>query len=180
VTDMFSSNFSGASSPNENANRQELGLLTKGLITVAVLLILAGVVWHGITLTNLLRIWRNVADRPSAKLSFRFMLQPSMAAIAALRSGLNDARRGRSPFLQAILREPDERMVRLREGLNATARIMLLGIAVDVIYQLLEFQHFYPVESVVIALLLAFVPYCLIRGAVVRITRAAALSRQPH
>jgi hypothetical protein len=178
--DMFSSNFSGASSPNENPDRQGLGLLAKGLITVAVLLILAGVLCHGITLANLLRIWRNVADRPSTKLSFRFILQPSMAAVAALRAGLNDARRGRSPFLRAILREPDERMVRLREGLNATARIMLLGIAVDVVYQLLEFERFYPVESVLIALLLAFVPYCLIRGAVVRIRHGAALSRPSH
>jgi hypothetical protein len=59
----------------------------------------------------------------------------------------------------------------LNEGLNATARIILLGIAMDVIYQRIEFETFYPVEALIIALLLAFVPYLLIRGPVARIAR---------
>jgi hypothetical protein len=59
----------------------------------------------------------------------------------------------------------------LREGLIATSRIILLGIAMDVIYQLLEFPTFYPAEALLIALLLAFVPYLLLRGMVTRIAR---------
>ena len=60
----------------------------------------------------------------------------------------------------------------VREGLNATARIILLGLAMDVIYQLLVLKTFYPNEALVVALLLAFVPYVIIRGLVLRIARS--------
>ena len=104
-------------------------------------------------------------------MSFRFILQPSMAALAAIHGGAKDARAGRSPYFQTIARNPRERVGRLREGLIATARIILLGIAMDVVYQLLVFKTFYPSEAVLIAFVLAFVPYVLIRGPVTRIAR---------
>ena len=59
-------------------------------------------------------------------------------------------------------------MTRLREGLNATARIILLGIVMDAMYQLIVLGRFYPGEAVIIALVLAFVPYLLIRGPAAR------------
>jgi hypothetical protein len=151
--------------------RRDLGLLAKAVIAAAALLVVSGAFWHGVTMENIQRIWRNVIARPNATLSFRFILQPSVAAIAAINDGLRDARGARSPFFRALLTEPAVRISRLNEGLNATARILLLGIGVDVIYQLIEFDRFYPVESLLIALLLAFVPYCVIRGLVVRVSR---------
>ena len=57
---------------------------------------------------------------------------------------------------------------------TATARIILLGLAMDVIYQVMVFNMFYPIEALIIALLLAFVPYLLIRGLVVRVWHARA------
>jgi hypothetical protein len=68
----------------------------------------------------------------------------------------------------AMLRNPQKRLGRLREGLNATARIILLGLAMDSIYQVLVLKMFYPNEAVIVALLLAFVPYVIIRGLVAR------------
>src|SRR4029077_14545710 len=82
-----------------------------------------------------------------------------------------DARAGRSPYFMTVLRNPQERVGLLREGLNATARIILLGLAMDVIYQLVVLKMFYPVEALVIAVLLAFVPYLLLRGPAARIVR---------
>jgi len=157
--------------------RQDLGLLARVVIAAAVVLVVSGVLWHGITMENMLRIWRNVMARPSATLSFRFILQPTIAVITAINDGLKDARRGRSPFVRAILKEPAQRKLRLNEGLNATARILLLGIAVDIIYQLIEFERFYPIESLLIALLLAFIPYCIVRGLVVRVSSPKSASR---
>jgi hypothetical protein len=83
-----------------------------------------------------------------------------------------DARTGRSPYFWTVLRKPQERFARLREGLNATARIILLGLAMDVIYQVLVLKTFYPKEALLIALLLAFVPYLIIRGLVLRVARS--------
>ena len=66
-------------------------------------------------------------------------------------------------------------MGRLRGGLIATARIILLGIAMDVIYQFLVFETFYPAQALLIALLLAFIPYLLIRGPVTLIAHGGAV-----
>lgn len=62
-------------------------------------------------------------------------------------------------------------MGRLPEGLIATARTILLGMAMDVIYQFLVFKTFYPAQALLIALLLAFIPYLLIRGPATLIVR---------
>jgi len=155
-------------------NAQELGLLAKTVVAVAALLIVAGVLWRGVALENFQRMWSNLTERPSGPMAFRFILQPSMAAAAAIRDGVHDARTERSPYLWTILRQPEKRIARLREGLDATARIVLLGLAMDVIYQVTVFNMFYPVEALIIALLLAFVPYLLIRGLVARVWHARA------
>src|SRR5215469_2134671 len=151
------------------AHQHELRALAKLVLALAVLLIIAGVLWHGVTFANLQRIWRNVIDRPSGSLSFRFILQPSIAAIFAIRDGLRDTRHDRAPFFWTILWNPRERSGRLREGLNATARIILLGLVMDTIYQLLELQTFHPNEALIVALLLAFMPYLVMRGVAARV-----------
>ena len=151
---------------------QELGVLAKLVIVFAIVLIVAGVVWHGVSGDAFRRFWHDLAERPDAPMRFRFVLQPVMAAIVAIRDGREDARAGRSPYFMTVLRNPQERMGRLREGINATARIILLGLVMDVIYQLIVLKTFYPNEALVIALLLAFVPYLIIRGLVLRVARS--------
>ena len=155
-----------------DADKQQLGFMPMLVVGLAIVLIVAGVVWYGITLVVLERVWRQMLERSNGPLSFRFILQPSVAAIVAIRDGFKDARAGRSPFFQTIIRQPRERIGRLREGLIATARIILLGIAMDVVYQLLVFKTFYPDEAVIIAFVLAFLPYVLVRGPVTRIARS--------
>jgi hypothetical protein len=59
----------------------------------------------------------------------------------------------------------------LAEGIISTARVILLGLSIDLIYQLIEFRSFFPAEAVIVALLLAFVPYLLLRGPLVRVVR---------
>ena len=152
-------------------NLPALGLLPKMVIAFAVLLIAAGALWHGVTLDALHRFWGDLVERPSGPMAFRFILQPVMVAIAAIRDGIKDARTGRSPYFWTVLSKPHERVERLREGLNATARIILLGLAMDVIYQIIVLKTFYPVEALIIALVLAFVPYLLLRGPAARVAR---------
>jgi hypothetical protein len=82
-----------------------------------------------------------------------------IAAIVAIRDGLRDVRVGRAPHFWKALGH-----TRPREGLNATARIILLGIAMDAIFQVFVLKRLYPAEALIIALLLAFAPYLPIRG----------------
>jgi len=151
--------------------RTQMGLLAKVVVTLGILLMIAGVVWRGISLENIERIWTSLLARPSGPMAFRFILQPAMVATMGIRDGIFDVRAGRSPFLWTILSNPDERGGRLHEGLNATARIILLGLAMDTVYQIIVFRAFYPYEALIIAVLLAFVPYLLIRGLTSRVAR---------
>lgn len=115
------------------------------------------------------RIWQDLAGRPGGPFSFRFVLQPVMASLLAVRDGIKDASTGRSPYFWTVLWDAKARSDRLREGVLATARIIALGLAIDAIYQLKVFGAFRPVEAVVVALGLAFVPYLLIRGPAARL-----------
>ena len=154
-----------------DANAPELGVLAKLVIGLAIVLLVLGLLWRGATLETFERFWHDLIQRPNGPMRFRFVLQPLMAAIAAIHDGRSDARFGRTPYLMTVLSNPRERVGRLRDGLNATGRIILLGLTMDVIYQALVLRTFYPDEALVIALLLAFVPYVIIRGLVVRVAR---------
>ena len=148
-----------------------MGVLAKLVIVLAIVLIVAGALWHGVTVATFQRFWHDLVERPDGPMRFRFILQPLMAAILAIRHGLKDARTGRSPYFWTMLANPRARAQRLNEGLNATARIVLLGLVMDAIYQIIVLKRFYPAEAVIVALLFAFVPYVIIRGPVVRIER---------
>jgi len=145
--------------------------LAKVTLAVILGLVALGLLLHGLSRDVLLRIWHDVVERPSGPMAFRFVLQPIMAALLALRDGIVDARTGRSPYFWTVLTDATERQTGLREGLIATARIILLGIGMDAIYQLKVFGTFYPGEALVVALALACLPYFLIRGPVDRIAR---------
>ena len=148
---------------------QRLSLLARLVLAALILLLITGIVMHGITVEIILRIWHDIIDRPSGPMAFRFILQPVMAAIAAILHGRRDARNGRSPYFWTLISKPQERIGRLREGFNATARVILLGIVMDVIYQIIVLKRFYPAESVIVALLLGFLPYLVLRGIVTRV-----------
>jgi hypothetical protein len=117
------------------------------------------------------RLWSDLLARPGGPGGFRFYLQPTMAAIAALRDAIVDARAGRSPFLWNLVTVPAERAARLREGLNRTRRVMLFGVVMDSVYQFAILKAFYPLEMMLVVLLLCFVPYLLLRGPFTRIAR---------
>jgi hypothetical protein len=137
-------------------------------------LLILGAVWYGVSFEDLDRMWRDILARPGGPLTFRFILQPAMAVLAALRDGIHDARTGRRPYLWAMLRgvrSAEGRRGRLWEGIVSTARILILGVVMDVIYQWVVFKTFYPAQAAVIAVLLAFVPYLLLRGPMERVAR---------
>ena len=146
-------------------------VLARLVVALSVGFVVVGLVMHGVSGEVLSRIWQNMLDRPGGPFVFRFVLQPIMATAAALRAGIHDARIGRTPFLWTVLTDPSQRRGRLDEALIATSRIVLLGLAIDTIYQFIEFDSFHPAEAVIIALLFAFLPYVALRGIVSRVAR---------
>src|SRR5262249_11634577 len=150
---------------------QVLTPLAKLALAFIVVLLAAGLFWYGLSADASQRLWRGIAGRPGGPVAFPVVLQPGLAALAAPPPRAVGAPPGRLPYQWSLLTERPERTGRLREGLSATARIILLGIGMDLIYQLTVLKSFYPGEAAIIAILLAFVPYLLLRGPFARLAR---------
>jgi hypothetical protein len=110
-------------------------------------------------------------DRLHGPFSFRFVLQPIMASIYAIRVGVKDAREGKPAYFWSIVSDPARRRELLKEGLHHVSRVILIGVVMDVLYQVIVFKTIHPLQLVVIVLGLAFVPYLLLRGPINRIAR---------
>lgn len=117
------------------------------------------------------RVWENLIERPSGPLAFRFMLQPAMSTALAVRDGVRDARRGTPPYLWSIVFDGGNRMAHVRHGLRATSKVILLAIVLDIAYQTMVLDEFYPGEALIVGVTLGFVPYVLIRGLAARFAR---------
>ena len=115
------------------------------------------------------RIAENLVGRLDGPLKFRFILQPVMAMVFAIRDGRKDAREGRSPYFWAILAAPGRREELLRECWDAMKKVFIVALLMDVIYQLIVFRWIYPGEALILAPILAFIPYILLRGPVSRL-----------
>jgi len=136
-----------------------------------VVFLVVGLIWYGFDTETRERIWQNLVARPSEKMAFRFVLQPVMSAIAAFRDGVNDAKSCRAPYFWTLLSNPAKRLERLEEGLVSTAQILMLGLAMDILYQFLVLGTFYPGEAAIVAVVLAFLPYLILRGPMHRLAR---------
>jgi hypothetical protein len=119
----------------------------------------------------LTRVWGNLIGRVHGPLTFRLILQPIVAAILATRAGLKDAREGRPVYFWALFTHLAQRRQLLRDGWKSVGRVFILAIVIDVVYQFVVFRWFYPGETLVVAFVLAIVPYLLVRGPVSRIAR---------
>jgi hypothetical protein len=118
------------------------------------------------------RFTENLLGRLTGPLHFRFLMQPAMAAILAIRAGIHDAREGRPPYFWAIFTERGRAKELLREGWKAVASIFTIAVCMDIVYQLVVLRWVYPLETIVVALALAVVPYVLLRGPVNRMAQA--------
>jgi hypothetical protein len=119
----------------------------------------------------LMRIGHNLIDRISGPMKFRLVLQPLMAATMAVIAGLKDARSGKPPYFWALFSDPVSRVDMLKDGWKSVGRVFLLAVILDVIYQIIA-QHFvYPGEAIIVAFILAILPYLVIRGLVTRLAR---------
>jgi hypothetical protein len=119
-----------------------------------------------------LRLFEHLQDRPDGPMSFRIALQPLMASILAVRDGIKDGRAGKPPYLVALLGPNHGRRAALIDGIRATLKIVLVAMLLDMIYQVLVYQTVYPGEAVIVAVILGFLPYSLLRGPVGRIAKS--------
>ena len=116
------------------------------------------------------RIMHNLAERVTGPMHFRLLLQPGMATFFAIRDGLKDARECKPPYFWGLFTDKGEREAMVKNGWKSVGKVFILAIVLDVIYQLIKHRWtVYPGEAALVAIILAIVPYLLIRGPVNRI-----------
>ncbi len=127
------------------------------------------------------RIWQDLGARITGPMSLRLFLQPTVAAILAVKAGLVDARLGRPPYFWALFTDRTGRRGRLLDGWHAIAKVFCLALVLDAIYQYIVQRWVYPGETLIVAFALACVPYLMLRGTVNRIvTRRQAPAPAPR
>jgi hypothetical protein len=124
------------------------------------------------------RVVSQLAARVTGPMKFRLVLQPAMAAFFAIRSGLADARAGKPPYFWGLLSDPSERKSMLKDGWKSIGRVFILALVLDVVYQIIVLRFVYVGEAVIVAIILAFLPYLILRGLVTRLARRDYARRQ--
>ena len=116
-------------------------------------------------------------------MAFRLLLQPLMAVYAAWKDGTRDAKEGRTPYLQSLASGGGAwRTQPIRNWLASDGRILALAFIIDGVYQVVALGAFrHPLESLVVAIALALIPYLLLRGPFTRLQsrRLARKARTP-
>lgn len=117
------------------------------------------------------RTWEQLVGRFDGPLFFRFIFQPIVAALLGVRAGLADARAHKAPYLWTVFARPTERPNLLRDGWKDVGKVFVLASVLDVVYQLLVIRWVYPGQALLVAVVLALVPYALTRGPVTRLAQ---------
>jgi hypothetical protein len=125
------------------------------------------------------RLGTQLLARVSGPMKFRLVLQPCMAAFFAIRSGLADAKTGKSPYFWTMVSDPKERGELIKDGWKSVGKVFILAIVLDVIYQIIELHFVYAGEAIIVAFLLAILPYLILRGIVTRIARRTKIAQVP-
>jgi hypothetical protein len=117
------------------------------------------------------RLAAGATARITGPMKFRLVLQPAMAIFFAVRSGIADARSGRSPYFWTLASDPSQRAALLEEGWKDVGKVFILAVALDVVYQFIVSRHVNAVDAFMVAVVLAIVPYLILRGLVTRFVR---------
>jgi len=108
---------------------------------------------------------------------FRFVLQPLIATLLGIRSGLADARAGRPPYLYGVLFHRQLRRELLRTGFETVVNLLLMGILLDAIFQWVILGVSHPGAALVVGPVLIGGPYALARALSNRLARLRARGR---
>jgi len=103
--------------------------------------------------------------------SFRLILQPLVAVFFGIRDGVKDAREKKSPYFWALFTEPEHRRDMVGHAWRSIGKVFIIAIFLDLAFQYVFFRDFRPIGALLAGVILAIVPYILLRGPVNRVMR---------
>jgi hypothetical protein len=123
------------------------------------------------------RAWDNLFGRLDGPMSFRLIIQPAVATFLAIRAGWADAREGRAIHFWTLAREPAQTRVMLQNLWSIAGKVFVVALLLDVVYQLIVLHWIYPVQTLVVATMLALIPCMVVRAIGNRIVTMACRAR---
>jgi hypothetical protein len=80
-----------------------------------------------------MRVVEDLAGRVSGPMSLRLALQPVMASLFAVLSGLRDARDGNPAYFWGLMSDPAARAERIKDGWKSVGKVFMLALLLDVV-----------------------------------------------
>lgn len=117
----------------------------------------------------LTRFIENLGARVTGPMHLRIYLQPIMATVFAIIAGIKDAKAGKPAYFWAMFTQPEHRREMLKDGWKSVGKVFVIAMVLDIVYQLIVERWVYPFEVIIVALILAIVPYLILRGPANRI-----------
>jgi hypothetical protein len=102
---------------------------------------------------------------------FRFVVQPLLATLLGIRSGIADAAAGRPPYLLGLLTGGQGRRELLRDGFATVGNLLLMGVLLDSVFQWAILGISYPGPALIVGPVLITMPYAVARALANRATR---------
>jgi len=125
------------------------------------------------------RILEDMVGRVDGPMHIRLILQPLMATFFAIKSGWQDAKAGEPAYFWALFTNPEHRREMLHNGWKSISNTFIMAVVMDIIYQLIKLHTIRPIEVLLVAIILAIIPYLLIRGPANRILRHFVTPKPP-
>ena len=107
--------------------------------------------------------------RISGPLNFRLIITPIIVTLMALTAGWRDAQHGEPAFFWALVSDPEKRRARMQAVWASIKRVIIVASIIDMLYQLYAFRAYYVFQTILLVIVVAILPYILVRGATTRI-----------
>jgi hypothetical protein len=118
------------------------------------------------------RGFEQLLGRASGPLHLRLVITPAVTVFFAIRAGLNEVREGRAPFLVEIATNAAERHKLVHSLWKDIRRVLILVFVLDALYQVFVLRGYYIIQSLILAVVLAILPYSVVRSITNRLARA--------
>lgn len=112
------------------------------------------------------RVLENLNYRVAGPMHFRIYLQPLIASVFAVIAGIRDAKLGRPSHFRLMLSDSAHRAELMRDGWRSIGRVFIFAAVLDIIYQFIVERFVYPLEVLITALVLALLPFLIVRAIV--------------
>jgi hypothetical protein len=126
------------------------------------------------------RFFRDILARLSGPGRLRFIVQPTVAIVLGIRSGVKDTREGAAPFLWALAFHGKRRRELLRSAFASIRDLVAIAIILEVISQFLIFHEVRPGAALLVGPILITSPYVLARSLSNRIVRRGSIASSAH